>query len=43
MKAPRPRLVRRRAVTVFPAYYPSTQSYYPSGRVYVYLPKSPEK
>ena len=27
----------RRAVTVVPAYYPSTQSYYPSGRVYVYL------
>ena len=27
----------RRTVTVFPAYYPSTQRYYPSGRVYVYL------
>jgi hypothetical protein len=33
----------RRAVTVFPAFYPSTQSYYPSGRVYVYLkPRSPK-
>jgi len=27
----------RRAVTVVPAFCPSTQSYYPSGRVYVYL------
>jgi len=26
-------------VTVFPAYYPSTRSYYPSGRVYIYLRK----
>jgi hypothetical protein len=33
----------RGAVTVLPAYYPSTQSYYPSGRVYVYLAKSSEK
>jgi hypothetical protein len=33
----------RRAVTVFPAYYPSTQSYYPSGRVYVYLAPRSQK
>lgn len=33
----------RRTVTVFPAYYPSTQSYYPSGRVYVCLKKSSEE
>jgi len=26
----------QRAVTIHPAYYPSTQSYYPSGRVYLY-------
>ena len=32
-----PGWMSRRAVTIFPAYYPSTQSYYPSGRVYVYL------
>jgi len=29
--------VSRRSVTIFPAYYPSTNSYYPSGRVYMYL------
>ncbi|MHB8865811.1 MAG: hypothetical protein ACYC6N_25815 [Pirellulaceae bacterium] len=29
----------RRAVTLFPAYYPSTGSYYPSGRVYIYPPR----
>ena len=27
----------QRSVTIFPAYYPSTNSYYPSGRVYMYL------
>jgi hypothetical protein len=27
----------QRAVTIHPAYYPSTQSYYPSGRIYLYL------
>lgn len=27
----------RRSVTIFPVYYPSTDSYYPSGRVYMYL------
>jgi hypothetical protein len=34
----------RREVEIFPAYYPATDSYHPSGRVYVYLtePNAPE-
>lgn len=31
---------RHGTVTIFPAYYPATKSYYPSGRVYMYLPGS---
>jgi len=28
---------RHHRITIYPAYYPATKSYYPSGRVYVYM------
>ncbi|MBM4088065.1 MAG: hypothetical protein FJ276_01355 [Planctomycetes bacterium] len=33
----------RRSVTIDPAWYPSTRSHYPSGRVYMFLRNSPAK